>query len=240
MKTSDNRFHRRFGEVYQYQWCYSDGTVDLVKHISQFTEVGAALAVELGMEEFKIDEGGFRLFRPLVHTDNVDTLVLLERYEDIRVWAAGEYAAQTSPSWMQAILDDQDNAHTWLGEGYIMADDALSAPTLMDSDLISVDWVTFDPTKKSALVTFPDLAQELAEAVASAGFNQTAVRYFAMNTTAGSGLNLAHLWLEHDSPQIMGEVLAWRQSAPELAEWRQRLCVTGGRMVSHHLLTQVA
>ena len=240
MTDSPDGFRRRFGEVYQYQWCYGDGSVDLVEHISGFTTAGATLARQLGMDEFKIDEGGFRLFRPLVHTQNVDTLVLLERYADIRVWAAGEYEAQTSPLWMKAVLDDQHNEHTWLGEGHIMADDALTPPKVLDADRLAIDWVTYEPTKLSALVEFPQLVQELTDAVASAGFDATTVRYFGMNTTAGPNLNLAHLWLEHTSPGVLGEVLAWRQSSPELADWRHRVSAAGGAVRSHHLLAQVA
>ncbi|MCE7997535.1 MAG: hypothetical protein HEP70_01620 [Rhodobiaceae bacterium] len=239
-KTSQEGFRRRFGEVYQYQWLYGDGSVDLVEHTSKFTEVGAALAVELGMEDLKIDEGGFRLFRPLISQGNDDSLVLLERYDDIRVWAAGEYEAQTSHSWMSAILADQDNPSTWLGEGCILADDALTPPKKLNSSRIAIDWTTFDPTKKAALVEFPSLIQELTELLDAAGFSDTAVRYFGMTTTAGAFLNHAHLWLEHESPSVMGEVLAWRQSAAELHDWRNRLTKVSGTVRSHQLLVQVA
>lgn len=241
IESSEKNFCRQFGEVYQYQWFYGDGSVDLVEHVSTFTQVGAKLAEQFDLKElYKIDEGDFRLFRPLNPVENVDTLVLLERYDDLRVWAGAEYIAQRSPIWMGAILDDQDSEHTWLGEGYLMADDAIEPPKPFESDRISIDWVTYDPTKKAALVEFPKLVQELTEAVAAAGFDQTTVRYFGMTTTAGPGLNLAHLWLEHASPSVLGEVLAWRQSAPELADWRRRINAIGGSIRSHHLLSQVA
>ena len=57
-----------------------------------------------------------------------------------------------------------------------MLDDALDAPVNLDSESIPVDWVTYDPTKKAALVDFPELILELASAVAQAGFIETAVR----------------------------------------------------------------
>ncbi len=239
MAASSDGFRRRFGEVYQTQWVYGDGKIDLAEHMSRFTTVGTELAKSLGMENLKLDEGGFRMFRPLVSTDPVDTLFFLERYDDIRVWAGGEYEAQTSPIWMKVVLDDQDNEHTWLGEGSIMAEDSLGSPRAIDSNTLAIDWVTYEPTKKAALVDFPPLIHELSEAVAAQGLDRTSVRYFGMTTTAGPRLNYAHLWLEHASPSVLGEVLAWRQSAPELAEWRQRLHGVCGSIRSHHLFSQV-
>lgn len=240
MVDTPDGFARRFGEVYQYQWIYSDGSLDLVEEISKVAEAGVVLSEQLGMQHLGIDEGGFRMFRPLLHVSDQDTLVLLERYESLSVWAAAETAAQTSPLWMGAILANQDNKHTWLGEGYHMLDDALDPPRELDSASISVDWVTYNPTKKVALVEFPQLVHELGVAAEQAGLTDTAVRYFAMTTAAGPGLNFAHLWLEHRSPAVLGEALAWRQSAPELHEWRNRLNGVCGDIRSHHLLTQVA
>lgn len=231
-------FRRTFGEAYQINWVHGDGSIDLAAHISQFTEIGAAMAIELGMEDLGIDEGGFRLFRPL-NNDGRDTMLLLERYDDIRVWAAAEFEAQRSPVWMSAVVADADDPRTTLGEGFIMTDDALTPPRRLDADLICIDWLECDPTKKAALVEFPTLVQELTEAVEHAGLDETSVRYFAMTTTAGPLNNLAHIWLEHASPSVMGEVLSWRQSAPELEEWRQRFNALCGSVRSHHLLTQV-
>lgn len=239
MAASTDDFCRRFGEVHQTQWIYGDGEIDLAEHMSQLTAMGAELAKSLGLEELNLDEGGFRMFRPLVPTEPVDTLLFLERYDDIRVWAAGEYEAQISPVWMKFVLDDQDNAHTRLGEGHLMVEDSLGTPRVVDSDTLAIDWVTYEPTKKAALVDFPGLVHELSEAVEAQGFDQTSVRYFAMTTIAGPGLNYAHLWLEHASPGVLGQVLAWRQSAPELADWRNRLNAICGGLRSRHLLSQV-
>ncbi len=233
-------FRRRFGEAYQTHWVYGDGSVDLVEEISKFTEMGGALAASMGLEDLKIDEGGFRLLRPLITSQPVDTLLLLERYDNIGVWATGEMAAQTSPVWMQGVLANAENKSTWLGDGYIMVDDANTPARTLATDRISVDWMTFDPSKKAALVDFPDIIDELAQETEAQGFNETAVRYFAMTTASGIGQNFAHLWIEHTTPALMGEVLAWRQSAPELADWRRRLNALAESVVSHHLLTQVA
>jgi hypothetical protein len=236
--TADG-FARRFGEVYQTQWFYGDGAVDLVEQLSKIAAAGVELAEILGMQHLKIDEGGFRVFRPLVPESTQDTLLLLERYDNLQVWASAESAAQTSPLWMKAILEEQANAHTWLGEGSHMLDDALDPPHEITADLISVDWITYEPTKQVALVEFPQLVRELAVEVARAGFSQTSVRYFGMTTAAGADLNLAHIWLEHASPGCMGEVLAWRQSAPELRGWKRRLEACCGSVRSHNLLTQI-
>lgn len=239
MKAANGEFARRFGELYQTQWVYGDGTVDLVAEIEKITEAGEVLAAQLGMAEV-MDEGAFRMFRPLLHTSTMDTLLLLERYESLAVWAVAETAAQTSPLWMGAILANQDNEHTWLGDAQHMLDDALDLPRKLNTDWISVDWTAYDPTKKAALVEFPDLVRELTTAINDAGFSETAVRYFAMTTAAGPALNYAHLWIEHVSPAVLGEVLAWRQSAPELTDWRMRLNGMCGEIRSHHLLTQIA
>lgn len=237
--TSDNDgFARRFGELYQTQWIYGDGSVDLVSEIAKIAAAGETLAGQLGMEE--VMEGAFRLFRPLLHTQTTDTLLLLERYESLAVWAVAETAAQTSPLWMSAVLANQDNNHTWLGDAYHMLDDALDVPRELTTDHLSVDWTVYDPTKKVALIEFPKMVRELAGHIVEAGFEDTAVRYFAMTTAAGSALNYAHLWLEHVSPAVLGEVLAWRQSAPELHDWRIRLNAICGEVISHQLLTQVA
>ena len=214
-------FARRFGELYQTQWIYGDGSVDLVAEIAKVAEAGEKLAGQLGMEE--VMEGAFRLFRPLLHTHTVDTLLLLERYESLTTWAVAETAAQRSPLWMTAILNNQDNTNTWLGDAYQMLDDALDEPCEVRANNISVDWTVYDPTKKAALVEFPEIISELATHIAEAGFTSTAVRYFAMTTAAGSALNYAHLWLEHPSPAVLGEVLAWRQTAAQLQDWRTRL-----------------
>lgn len=237
--TGDNDgFARRFGELYQTQWIYGDGTVDLVAEIAKIAEAGETLAGELGMEE--VMEGAFRLFRPMLHLSTTDTLLLLERYESLSVWAAAETAAQTSPLWMSAILANQDNNKTWLGDAYQMLDDALDPPRSIEVERISVDWTVFDATKKAALVEFPGMIRELTEYVNAAGFDETAVRYFAMTTAAGPALNYAHLWLEHSSPAVLGEVLAWRQSSAELQDWRYRLNQMCGEVCSHQLLTQIA
>jgi hypothetical protein len=141
---------------------------------------------------------------------------------------------------MSAILANQDNAHTWLGDAYHMLDDALDPPGELRADRISVDWTVYDPTKKAALVDFPEMVRELTSAIGHAGFTETTVRYFAMTTAAGPALNHAHLWLEHASPAVLGEVLAWRQSTPALMDWRNRLNQICGEIQSHQLLTQVA
>jgi len=238
MTVSNNGFSRRFGELYQTQWIHGDGAVDLVTEIAKIAAAGEILAAELGMEE--VMEDAFRLFRPLLHTSTTDTLLLLERYESLAVWAVAETAAQTSPLWMSAILANQDNQQTWLGDAYHMLDDALDPPRELQTKKLSVDWTVYDPTKKAALVEFPEMIRELAVAVADAGFTDTAVRYFAMTTAAGPALNYAHLWLEHASPAVLGEVLAWRQSAPELQDWRNRLNKVCGSIQSHQLLVQIA
>ena len=233
-------FARRFGEVYQYNWVYGDGSVDLVNEIGKIAQAGVVLANQLGMHDVGMEGDAWRMFRPMLHKESRDTLVLMERYDNLEIWAAAERAAQTSPLWMGAILANQDNEHTWLGEGQLMLDDALDPPRKLDSQSISVDWVTYDPPKKAALVDFPEMVRELANAVEQAGFSETVVRYFGMPTIAGAGLNHAHLWLEHASPSVLGEVLAWRQSAPELHDWRRKLDHVCGAIVSHNLLNQVA
>ena len=238
MATASGKFARKFGELYQTQWIYGDGTVDLVAEIAKIAEAGEILAEQLGMEQ--VMEGAFRLFCPLLHNSTADMLLLVERYESLSEWAAAETAAQTSPLWMSAILANQDNEHTWLGDAYHMLDDALDPPAKLDSERIAVDWTVYDPTKKVALVEFPNLVRELTVAIAEAGFSQTAVRYFAMTTAAGPALNQAHLWIEHSSPSVLGEVLAWRRSARELSDWRNRLNQVCGAVMSHQLLTQVA
>lgn len=238
MTTGNEGFARRFGELYQTQWIYGDGSVDLVSEIAKIAEAGEVLAGQLGMEE--VMEDAFRLFRPLLHTNTNDTLLLLERYESLAVWAVAETAAQTSPLWMSAVLANQDNRQTWLGDAYHMLDDALDRPRDLAADFISIDWTVYDPTKKAALVEFPEMVRELAERIDRAGFSETAVRYFAMTTAAGPALNHAHLWIEHSSPAVLGEVLAWRQSALELSDWRNRLNEMCGDIRSHQLLTQVA
>ena len=91
MTASNEGFSRRFGELYQTQWVYGDGSVDLVSEIATIAEAGEVLAGQLGMQE--VMEGAFRLFRPLLHTGTSDTL-LLERYESLAVWAVAETAAQ--------------------------------------------------------------------------------------------------------------------------------------------------
>ena len=238
MTTTDSEFARRFGELYQTQWIYGDGSVDLVAEVAKIAAAGEILAGQLGMEE--VMEGAFRLFRPLLHTNATDTLLLLERYESLAVWAAAETAAQTSPLWMSAVLANQDNKQTWLGDAYHMLDDALDSPPEIATESISIDWTVYDPTKKAALVEFPEMVRELAHQVEAAGFEQTAVRYFAMTTAAGPALNYAHVWLEHATPAVLGEVLAWRQSSSELHDWRNRLNRMCGEIRSHQLLTQVA
>ena len=40
-----------FGELYQTQWIYGDGSVDLVYEIVKIAQAGEKLAEELGMEE---------------------------------------------------------------------------------------------------------------------------------------------------------------------------------------------
>ena len=240
MTAKPAQFARRFGEVYQYQWLYSDGAVDLVAEVNKIAQAGVVLAEQLGMQDVGMHDDAWRMFRPLLPQDNVDTLLLLERYKDLEVWAAAERAAQTSPLWMEAILANQDNEHVWLGHASQMLDDALDAPRPLDSQQICVDWITYDPTKKAALVEFPNLVRALKDAIEGAGFTDTAARYFAMTTAAGADLNLAHIWLEHASPAALGEVLAWRQSAPELKEWRTTLHNVGGEIRSHHLMAQVA
>ena len=238
MATASDKFARKFGELYQTQWVYGDGTVDLVAEVKKIAEAGEVLAEQLDMEQ--VMEGAFRMFCPLLHNSTTDTLLLVERYESLSVWAAAETAAQTSPLWMSAILANQDNERTWLGDAYHMLDDALDPPAGLDSDRIAVDWTVFDPTKKAALVEFPELVRELTAAITEAGFSQTAVRYFAMTTAAGPALNHAHLWIEHTSPSVLGEVLAWRRSGRELRDWRNRLNQISGAVKSHQLLTQVA
>ena len=39
----------------------------------------------------------------------------------------------------------------------------------------------------------------------------------------GTELNYAYLWLVLAAPAVLGEVLTWRQSAPELSDWRNHL-----------------
>jgi hypothetical protein len=89
---------------------------------------------ELYQTQWIHGDGGFRLFRPLLHSHKSDTLLLLERYERLAVWAVAETAAQTSPLWMSAILANQDNQQTWLGEAYQMLDDALDFPRELKVD----------------------------------------------------------------------------------------------------------
>lgn len=237
MTTGNEGFARRFGELYQTQWIYGDGNVDLVAEIAKIAAAGEVLAEQLGMQE--VMEGAFRLFRPMLQT-KADTLLLVERYESLAVWAVAETAAQTSPLWMSAILANQDNTQVSLGEAYHMLDDALEPPRDLAAQTISVDWTVFNPTKKAALVDFPVLVQELSERLEAAGFQDTAVRYFAMTTAAGPALNYANLWLEHASPAVLGEVLAWRQSEAELQDWRNRLYKMCGEVENHNLLTQIA
>jgi hypothetical protein len=57
--------------------------------IAKIAEAGETLASQLGMEEIIKDvmEGAFRLFRPLLHSHKTDTLLLLERYQSLAVWA---------------------------------------------------------------------------------------------------------------------------------------------------------
>jgi hypothetical protein len=61
-----------------------------------------------------------------------------------------------------------------------------------------------------------------------------------MTTAAGPVLNYAQLWIEHESAAVLAEVLAWRQCAPELRDWRNRLDAMCGEIRAHHLITQVA
>ena len=84
---------------------------------------------------------------------------------------------------MSAILANQDNEHTWLGDAYHMLDDALDPPGELLTDRISVDWTVYDPTKKAALVEFPEMVRELSSAIDAAGFTETSVQYFAISVT---------------------------------------------------------
>ena len=84
------------------------------------------------------------------------------------------------------------------------------------------------------------MVRDLTAVIEAAGFTETSVRYFAMMTAAGPALNYANLWLEHTSPAVLGEVLAWRQSAPELSDWRNQINKMCGDIRSHHLFTQIA
>jgi hypothetical protein len=46
-----------------------------------------------------------------------------------------------------------------------MLDDALDLPRELKVDQISVDLTVYDPTKKAALVEFPDIVRELTVAL---------------------------------------------------------------------------
>ena len=237
--TTDG-FRRPFGELLHYGWFTSDGEVDLAATFGGMVAHAATVATELGMEDLGLDHGGWRLFRPLNPPTNEDTLMLLERYDDIRIWAAGEYAAQTSPLFMQMIVANEDNPHTFQGESHFMADDTPDSPGSLAVDRISVDWVTFDCTKRAALLDLPPLIAELGVGLKQAGFDDISTRFFGMLTSGGPDINLGHLWIETPSPARLGEVLAFRQSAPELADWRNRLNGACGGIRRHTLLTQIA
>ena len=233
------RFRRSFGAIHHYAWLESDGSLDLPALVGQMTETASAIADSLGMEDLGLADGAWRLFRPLVSTGVIDTVMLLESYDDIRVWAAGEYAAQRSPDFMEMILAEQDNPHTKIGESHFMAEDSIHDPSPVTTNRICVDWTTFEPTKKAAMIDFPELAAELSEAFTGAGFVDLAVRYFGMLTSAGRDGHLAQLWIEHSSASAMAEALAWRQSDPALGDWRRRLNAVAGDVRTHQLLQQI-
>ena len=229
-------FSRRFGEVLHYQWAYGNGSFDLAEALEAGLAAGNAITESAGL-----GTGGFRLLRPLTTEQGSDSLVWLERYADYHAWATTEITAQRSPEWMGMILAGQQNTDlSWLGESHAMVEDTLGEDVPPQHERVAVDWTTFDPTKLAALTTFPELVQELGDLARKAGFTESGVRYFGMPTSAGRDLNLAHIWIEHPSPSVLGEFLGWRQASPELADWRQRLRQAGGEPRSHHLLWQVA
>ena len=236
MSSSPPGFSRRFGEVLHYQWAHGNGAVDLVEALQVGLAAGNAITESAGL-----GTGGFRLLRPLTTEQGSDSIVWLERYADYHAWATTEIAAQRSPEWMGMILAGQQNLElSWLGESHAMVEDTLGEDVPPQHKRVAIDWTTYDTTKLAALTTFPELTQELAEAARKAGFTESGVRYFGMPTSAGRDLNLAHVWIEHPSPSVLGEFLGWRQASPELADWRQRLRQAGGEPRSHHLLSQVA
>jgi len=237
---NDSGFARRFGEAYQYTWVYGDGSVDLGALGAGLSAMLAEQAAAAGFD-ISTDHDGemFQYFRPLIQRGEHDAMLILERYPDLTVWAGGECLAQRSPGWMQWVLGQQDDPHTWLGDGCIMLDDALSPPKALPGPVIAMDWITVDGGKKAALVDIPQMAQELTESLDAEGFTETSVRCFGMNTIAGPWLNHAHILLEHSSTHAMAEVLAWRQSSPKLSAWRQKLRDVAGAPVSHELFVKI-
>jgi hypothetical protein len=229
---------RKFGEVIQAQWVHGDGSIDLIEHMGQFTEVGTALAKAVGMDDLDLDDGGFTTYRPLVHNDLSgfgDTLLFVERYADLTIWAAAECVAQRSEDWMRVVVADAADARTRLGEAWLMADDSRHAVRPLAGSPEALEWLTFDPGKHAALVTLPPLVAELADAMQD---EEVSVRYLHMTTSAGTGVDLAHLWIDYASPATLGERLAWRRRSPELADWRRRVAAVTGSVRAHQLLAR--
>ena len=235
MQQGTEGFRRRFGEVLHYQWIYGDGSFDLAERVTGSVGHADELAGSIDHEP-----GGFRLFRPLSATSAAhDTVLWLERYDDVRAWAAMELTAQHSERWMQMVVAGERTDRSWLGESSVIVEDTLADPRPVPGERIAVDWTVYDPSKLAALVELPALVNELADAMADAGYIDASVRYFAMPTSAGHDLNLAHIWIEHPTPAALGEVLAWRHSAPELNDWRQRFRAAAGPATAAHPLWQV-
>jgi len=237
---TDTEFARRFGEAYQYTWVYGDGSVDLGALGAGLSAMLAEQAAAAGFD-ISTDHDGemFQYFRPLIQRGEHDAMLILERYPDLMVWAGGECLAQRTPGWMQWVLGQLDDPHTWLGDGSIMIDDAKSTPVALSGPVVAMDWITIDAGKKAALVDIPELAQDLTEAIAAEGYTETSVRCFGMTTIAGPWLNHGHILLEHSSVQAMSEVLAWRQSSPKLGAWRQKIRDLAGDKVQHELFVKI-
>ena len=111
MQQGTEGFRRRFGEVLHYQWIYGDGSFDLAERVTGSVGHADELAGSIDHEP-----GGFRLFRPLSATSAAhDTVLWLERYDDVRAWAAMELTAQHSERWMQMVVAGKEPiAHGWV------------------------------------------------------------------------------------------------------------------------------
>ncbi|MDH6196065.1 hypothetical protein M2272_002705 [Mycobacterium frederiksbergense] len=224
---------RSFGHVFHYLWLETTADIDRPAYGKAAVSKATQILASLGAPKEPLIA-----MIPLAGIGSFHHLLWLERYADITEWAAVELAAQRSKPWMETVCTLERDQKVEVVESNVLIDDSTDPAPRCDADQLTVDWAQFEPTKLDAITRLPDLIDELASHVRTAGFVDAAVRFLAMTTTSGEHQNRGHLWIESPSPDYAIALSDWRHRSVELADWRRRFQAIARVVRDHSLLTR--
>ncbi len=207
-------FRRAFRDVYHTSWFYAKGETDVLESALRTTEMVHA------NNEFP---GVLHFYKPLLTTDLVDSLLMVEKYEDFHAWTAAEVWGQTSPGYFDALVSLQSKQEVSVANTQVMVEDTLDASYGPLQPHGCVQWSVYRAPIAEALFKLPTVAVELEQTLHQAGFQNCKVRYFGMPSGTGSNRNLAHLWIEFTDVHAALDATLFQEGSAQMRAWRKQL-----------------